>query len=69
MNRKPKTFIAIGVGTHTLYRQRTAALGASSSKLDHSFVHLSGHAADKQSVSGFGPGDEIISPTAQEAPI
>lgn len=57
------------VGTHTLHGQRTAALGASSSKLDHTSVHLSAHAADKQSVSGFGPGDEIISPTAQEASI
>lgn len=69
MNRKPKTSIAITVGTHTLYGQRTAALGASSYKLDLSSVHLGSHAADKQSVSVFGPSDEIISPTAQEASI
>lgn len=69
MNRKPKTSIAITVGTHTLYGQRTVALGPSSYKLDHGSVHLSSHAADKQSVSVFGPGDEIITPTAQEASI
>lgn len=67
MTRKPKP--SINIGTHTLYGQCTAALGASSYKLDHSSIHLSGHAADKQSVGGFGPGDEIISPTAQEASV
>lgn len=68
MNRKPTTSIAATVGTRTLYGQRAAALGAPSHKLDHGSVHLGAHAAEQQRVGVFGPGDEIISPAAQEAP-